>query len=158
MFSTYIRVHAIVWVVLLAFPSCQRDQETRSNLKQVAATRSNGCGPRALATLFELMGISTEESELAVLAGMDERGFTSMYGLVQAVKAKGLEAIGYQLSIEELNSVPFPVIAHVKGNHFVVVSAYNPPNVTVIDNRHKSDIITSDFAQMWSGSVLVVQR
>jgi ATP-binding cassette subfamily B protein len=123
----------------------------------IAVTQSIGCGPRALATLLALIGEPANEKELAVLSGMDENGLTSMYGLSQAVKAKGFEAVGYQLDLEEFSQMPLPLIAHVNGNHFVVVSAYEPPYLTVIDNNRKSKMMVSDFEQIWNGLVLVVQ-
>ena len=46
-------------------------------------------------------GINTTEEELANLAGTDESG-TTMYGLAEAAKAKGLNAIGMKLSVDDL--------------------------------------------------------
>ncbi|MEN4006038.1 MAG: cysteine peptidase family C39 domain-containing protein [Methanobacterium sp.] len=45
------------------------------------------CGPAALATVLQNIGIGVTEQELKVLAGTDTSG-TSMYGLVRAAKAK----------------------------------------------------------------------
>ncbi|MEN4017330.1 MAG: cysteine peptidase family C39 domain-containing protein [Methanobacterium sp.] len=43
------------------------------------------CGPAALATVLQNMGINSTEEELKVLAGTDTSG-TSMYGLVRAAQ------------------------------------------------------------------------
>jgi predicted double-glycine peptidase len=43
------------------------------------------CGPAALATVLQNIGISVTEGELKVLAGTDASG-TSMYGLVRAAQ------------------------------------------------------------------------
>lgn len=154
---THARINVIFWVILIIVLFYQPHHGTMSPSNPIAVNQSIGCGPRALAILLEIIGEPANETELAVLSGMDENGLTSMYGLAQAVKAKELEAVGYQLDLEEFSQVPLPLIAHVKGNHFVVVSTYEPPYLTVIDNNHKSKMMVSDFDQIWDGLVLVVQ-
>lgn len=53
----------------------------------VMQTSNYTCGPAALATVLNNMGINATEQELAVLAGTDENG-TIMYGLIQAAWLK----------------------------------------------------------------------
>jgi len=67
------------------------------------------CGPAALATVLQNMGFNVTESELKVLAGTDVSG-TTMHGMAQAAKAKGLSAVGMRLSIDELRP---DMIVHV---------------------------------------------
>ena len=117
-----------------------------------------GCGPRSLAKILELMGRDVDVRELARLAGADGKGWTSMYGLAQAAKAYGLEAVGYRLSLEELKDIHLPAIAHVKGDHFVVLLSCGSSYVRIIDNDRQLDMSISDFARMWDGTVLVVRE
>ena len=104
------------------------------------------------------MGRDVDVEELAKLAGVDERGWTSMYGLSQAAKAHGLEVVGYRLSLEELKDIHLPAIAHVKGDHFVVLLSCGSSYVTVIDNDRQFDMSIADFAQIWDGTVLIVRE
>jgi len=107
------RIVVILCILSLILSSCRENPDPPV-----------GCGPRALAKILELMGRDVDVKELAKLAGADGRGWTSMYGLAQAAKAYGLEAIGYRLSLEELRDIHLPAIVHVKGNHFVVLLSY----------------------------------
>ncbi|MBM4240079.1 MAG: hypothetical protein FJ150_00100 [Euryarchaeota archaeon] len=50
------------------------------------------CGLAALATVLNNMRIKATEQELMNLAGTDENG-TTMYGLAEAAKAEGLNAV-----------------------------------------------------------------
>ena len=103
------------------------------------------------------MGRDVDVRELTKLAGADGKGWTSMYGLAQAAKAYGLEAVGYRLSLEELKDIHLPAIAHVKGDHFVVLLSCGSSYVRIIDNDRQLDMSISDFARMWDGTVLVVR-
>jgi ABC-type bacteriocin/lantibiotic exporter with double-glycine peptidase domain len=151
------RMSVLFWV-LLALLGCKPSDEPVSHCEATFPSSPSGCGPRALATIFKYFGKPVKEAELAILSEMDERGYTSMYGLAQAAEAKGFSAVGYQLDLEEFDSVPLPLIAHVNGTHFVVVEAYTPPYLVIYDNNRKLEVKVSDFAKTFSGSVLVVQE
>ncbi|MFB2622943.1 cysteine peptidase family C39 domain-containing protein [Methanothermobacter sp. DP] len=53
-------------------------------------TRNYTCGPAALATLLQNLGINTTEDELADLAETTEDG-TTMQGLIKAAKGQRRE-------------------------------------------------------------------
>jgi ABC-type enterochelin transport system substrate-binding protein len=57
----------------------------------VLQTRNYTCGPAALATVLQRLGVNTIEDELASLAGTTEDG-TTMQGLLEASRAKGVNA------------------------------------------------------------------
>ena len=75
------------------------------------------CGPAALEFVCKELGVNTDQKELARLAKTDREG-TSMYGLVQAAKAKGLKASGVRLTFNQLKKVNGSVVVHIKNNHF----------------------------------------
>ncbi|MGB9844132.1 MAG: cysteine peptidase family C39 domain-containing protein, partial [Methanothermobacter tenebrarum] len=78
------------------------DNITADTTGVVLQTRNYTCGPAALATLLRKLGINTTEDELAALARTTEEG-TTMQGLLEAAKAKGVNMTGMKLNITELH-------------------------------------------------------
>lgn len=70
----------------------------------VMASTSYTCGPAALATVLNGMGMDATEDEIITLAGTEDGG-TSMYGLEIAAQAEGLIAKGVNLSVNQLRSI-----------------------------------------------------
>lgn len=116
------------------------------------------CGPRSLLVICELLGVGTNLEELCRLSGMNETG-TTMYGLYQAARQKGLGAIGMQMDMEELVKIESPGIAFVKGNHFLVVEKCVEDGIRVIDPPNTCYLITKEeFTKIWDGKILLVSR
>ncbi|MEN4018243.1 MAG: cysteine peptidase family C39 domain-containing protein [Methanobacterium sp.] len=114
------------------------------------------CGPAALATVLQNIGINTTEGELKVLAGTDESG-TSMYGLVRAVHAKGLSAVGMRLSVDDLK--PNMIVHVIKDGegHYSVVRDVTSESIYLADPS-KGNIVLSrkEFSAIFTGNVLVI--
>jgi len=112
------------------------------------------CGPVALQKLLLAKGVQSTVEELSSLAGSDSTG-TSMYGLVQAAKAKGMELIG--VSVPDLTALQPPFIAYVNGNHFVLVNEVRADSVLVSDTA-KADrsMPAAEFMNAWDGKALVL--
>jgi len=122
----------------------------------VMQTTNYTCGPASLATVLNNIGINATEQELATLAGTDENG-TTMYGLSEAAKAKGLNAIGMKLSIDDL-----------KPNNIVFITANGEPHYSVIREVTNESVKLADpsigniemskekFAEVYSGNALVI--
>jgi tetratricopeptide (TPR) repeat protein len=128
--------------------------------KQVSsAAGGSGCGPAALVTMGRLLGVPLAETEIAGLACADAQGITSMLGLAQAARAKGLKATGMRLAFADLRKLGKPAIVFVQGDHFTVVKEVNDAGV-VLTNEKTGDTVISpgDFQQTWQGFILLVEK
>ena len=114
------------------------------------------CGPAALATVLQNMGFNSTEGELKVLAGTDETG-TSMYGLVRAAQAKGVNAVGMRLSIDELRH---NMIVHVIKDgtpHYSVVKEITNEIVRLADpSLGNIEMTREKFNEIYTGNALVI--
>ncbi|MBM4240974.1 MAG: C39 family peptidase [Euryarchaeota archaeon] len=114
------------------------------------------CGPAALATVLNNLGINTTEQELATLAGTDENG-TTMYGLVEAAKAKGFNGVGMKLLVDDLkpNNIVFVTIDG--GPHYSVVREVTNESVKLADpSLGNIEMSREDFTAAYSGNALVI--
>ena len=80
---------------------------------------------------------------------------TSMFALVKEAATKGVNLSGAHLSLEALQSLSTPVIAHIDGNHYVVVSRIENGNVFFSTINGESMISIEDFSSRWNGDVLM---
>lgn len=85
----------------------------------VASENLFDCGPAALATLMKFMGLNVTVDELSLLAGTDYFG-TSMYGLIQAANAKGLNATGVLLPVDQLVNNSLVLLSINGKNHYCI--------------------------------------
>jgi len=115
------------------------------------------CGPKSLLVVCKLLGVKADLEELCRLSGW-EAG-TTMYDLYRAARKKGLYAVGMRLDIEELKKIGQPAIAHVRGDHFLVVAGFLGYKVCIIDPPNPPRLISKgDFLKQWDGCVLVVSK
>lgn len=122
----------------------------------VMQSTSYNCGPAALATVLNNLGINVTEQELAILAGTDESG-TTMYGLVQATRAKGINATGRRLTVNELekNSIPVLVINGVV--HYSVVNEITRYSVKLADPSLGNVMMPKiEFKKIYTGNALII--
>jgi len=114
------------------------------------------CGPAALATVLQNMGINVTEQELKVLAGTDVSG-TSMHGLAQAARSKGLNATGMRLSIDELRP---DMIVHVINDgtpHYSVIKEVTNESVRLADpSLGNIEMTREKFNEIYTGNALVI--
>ena len=122
----------------------------------VMQSTSYNCGPAALATVLNNIGVNVTEQELADLAGTDESG-TTMYGLAQAVQAKGLKATGMKLSQDNLkkNNIVF---LNISGStHYSVVKEVTNESVKLADpSLGNIEIPKEQFEKVYSGYSLII--
>jgi RHS repeat-associated protein len=145
-----------------AIADAVRQMEERAALK-VAAVKvpspaeiksAQVCGPVALRKLLLAKGVESTVDELSLLAGTDSTG-TSMYGLVQAAKAKGVDLTG--VSVPDLTVLKTPFIAYVNGNHFILVNEVREDSVLIADTtRADRAMPAAEFMNAWDGKALVV--
>jgi len=122
----------------------------------VMQTTNYTCGPAALATVLNNMGINATEQELANLAGTDENG-TTMYGLAEAAKTKGLNAVGMKLSVDDLKPNNIVFITVDGGPHYSVVREVTENSVLLADpSLGNIEISKEKFSEVYSGNALVI--
>ena len=120
------------------------------------------CGPACVAFCARWLGVEAETMDVAKLAETTDKG-TSLRGLETAVTALGLEGKSYDLSLKQLRNVgpATPGIAHVGGDHFVIVwmPTREGDTVMVVDPpRTVEKVSLAAFAQRWTGAILIVSR
>ncbi len=112
------------------------------------------CGPAALKMIldhWDIDGGTLAELEIATGAGPDG---TSLLALKRAAEERGLTGRGLRLPVHRLRDIPLPAIAHVHGDHFVVVRSAG--DELVIDDPSLGRLRMSPraFARAWDGIVL----
>ncbi|MEN4018220.1 MAG: cysteine peptidase family C39 domain-containing protein [Methanobacterium sp.] len=98
----------------------------------VIQTRDYSCGPTALATVLQNIGISVTEQELIVLAGTDTSG-TTMHGLSEVTKAKGVNTVGMRLSVDDLKPNNIVYIILDGQCHYSVIRKISNESVYLAD-------------------------
>jgi predicted double-glycine peptidase len=129
-----------------------------------AQTSEVTCGPAALSTLLNVyLGATTTENEMARLSGTYEQGTSTLLGLRDACAAKGFEAQGYKLTLDQLKGFldtrHIPILVHFREPtfHYLLVAGCIEHNLLVLDPASGSlSMPEEDFLRRWSGKVLVV--
>jgi len=122
----------------------------------VMQSRNYTCGPAALATVLQNMGFNVTEHELKVLAGTDETG-TSMHGLAQAARSKGLSAAGMKLSTDELrpNNIVHVILDGTP--HYSVIKEVTNESVRLADpSLGNIELTREKFNEIYTGNALVI--
>ena len=122
----------------------------------VMQQHQNDCGAACLKMVLAAHGIEREMSDLYHELRTSERG-TSLLDLRLVATRAGLPARSWVIGIAEMRDVPFPAIAFVKGNHFVVVKRLLDSDVLEVDDPALGKLwwpVTS-FCRVWSGEVLI---
>ncbi len=134
------------------------DRTAEAEADVVRQRGRSDCGPAALKMVldhFGVAGATLRELEAATGTGPDG---TSMLALKQVAEARGLVSRGLRLSIDQLPELPMPFIAHVHGDHFVVVRSAG--NRLVVDDPSLGRLRMSPatFDRSWDGVVLTFRR
>jgi len=126
-----------------------------SKLKEQKATQGINCAAYALSVLLDI----SPEILMEDLAPYTVEGAISMYGVLQVAKEYGLDLIGAKLTYRELMALSQPAIAHFDlgeaGGHYVVVMEATKDSVTYIDNGVEKTVSRGEFAQLWTGYILI---
>ncbi len=108
-----------------------------------------------------MFGCINASMRSASAPGRPGSGWQRLAGLMEAVAEVGLEGRCYRLRLRDLRrlSPATPGIAHVGGDHFVVVWVDNDGSVTVIGPPQSIRRMTPrEFGRHWNGAILVVSR
>lgn len=110
------------------------------------------CGLATLEMIFDHYGVGDGAIGRAELdigpSGID------LLALKRAAEGRGLTTQGLRVSLDALVDVPMPVIAHVHGDHFVVVRSATGD--VIVDDPAIGRLRMSDktFSRAWDGAVL----
>jgi uncharacterized protein len=122
----------------------------------IMQSTSYNCGPAALATVLNNLGINATEQELASLAGTDKFG-TTMYGLVQAAQSKGLKARGMRLSQDKLKKNDIVVLNIGGVTHYSIVKEVTNESVKLMDpSLGNIKMSKEEFNKFYSGNAIVI--
>ncbi|MGH9101086.1 MAG: cysteine peptidase family C39 domain-containing protein [Acidimicrobiales bacterium] len=112
------------------------------------------CGVAALAMMCRYHGKRVPLSRLRTLVGTSVDG-TSAAGILRAARAIGFDARALKASKSALDRLPVPFVAHWQGDHWVVVTATGPRQVTFDDPGlgHRR-VALEEFCNAWSGYVI----
>ncbi|HDS07561.1 MAG TPA: peptidase domain-containing ABC transporter [Bacteroides sp.] len=124
---------------------------------------SSDCGPACIASVMAFYGTRIPLARIRQMAGTDRVG-TSMYGVIRALEQLEFEAKGLEGSMEHLETLPVPFIAHVELEsgmpHYVCVYRVNGRYLSVMDpaegrlRRWSRDA----FEKRWSGALVAMVR
>ena len=120
----------------------------------VRQQKRSDCGPAALKMILEhhgITGISLAELEFSTGTGPDG---TSMLALKNTAEERGLASQGLRLPVERLHDIPMPAIAHVHGDHFVVIRSAGPELVIDDPSLGRLRMSRSTFERSWDGVLL----
>ena len=116
------------------------------------------CGPNSLLRICELLKVNTNFDKLAQLSHFHPDRGTTMLGLRDAARYKGLNPKGIQTNLKLLKKgkVPMPAIAYVGGNHFLVFEEVTSEGVLISDPANKYDRYLSfkELSEIWNGELL----
>ncbi|MBU1125312.1 MAG: hypothetical protein KKC84_04750, partial [Candidatus Omnitrophica bacterium] len=128
------------------------------------------CGTKALIDLLRYYQIPFAEEEVAALAlavdifhgitilqGDPSQIKTSLYALGQAADFFGLKLspVKIGLSPNILQKCPIPFIAHLKNDHYILVTEAKEETVTFLDEHLKTQMSMEKFLAEFSGYTLV---
>jgi ATP-binding cassette subfamily B protein len=82
--------------------------------------------------LLGAMGVSKRQRALRILAAVSARG-ADMASLLAVARRVGVEGRGLRLPVDRYEQLPLPCIAHVDGNHFVVLERVRGDVIEVLD-------------------------
>jgi uncharacterized protein len=124
--------------------------------KIVMQSTSYNCGPAALATVMNYVGIGCTEHDLALLAGTDETG-TTMYGLMQAARKRGLNARGVRKNADNLRISDIVFLNMDGKTHYSVIHHLGEKSVILADpSLGEIELKTDEFLKIYSGNALVI--
>ena len=130
------------------------DLSAQGSAEVVRQQGRSDCGPAALKMILNHYGIrGATLPELEAATGMGPDG-TSLLALKRTAEQHGLAGQGLRLPVTRLRDIPMPAIAHVHGDHFVVIRSAG--NELVIDDPSLGRLrMTSGvFERSWDGVVL----
>jgi ATP-binding cassette subfamily B protein len=118
---------------------------------------SSDCGVACLATICLYWGKRFSINTLRHLADVDRAG-ASLKRLAQAAETIGFRASPVRASLNRLESLEHPWIAHWEGNHFVVVYRVKGDRILIADPAvNKKWLSRQQFLTSWTGYAVLLE-
>jgi hypothetical protein len=116
----------------------------------------NDCGPAALKMILAGHGIECRLADLAAGLQLTPQG-ASMQSLRLVSTQLGVPAKSWRVRPDDLSRVPFPAIAFINNNHFVVIRRLIAPKVLEVDDPALGRLHwpLGAFQRVWSGETLI---
>lgn len=123
------------------------------------------CGAACLASIAAHYKYKLPIARIRQYASTDKKG-TNVLGLIEAAQRLGFQAKGVKGTLESLEKIPKPAIAHVvierqtgeRLLHYVVIYKVSKAHITIMDPAdgkiHKKSI--EDFSKQWSGVLVIL--
>jgi len=142
-------------VIVATLYSLKRGREGETGRTSILQDRSNNCGPAALQMILKHHGVDVSIRRLEQESKTSSKG-ASMQGLKDACELHGLPARAWRLQWEDLSGANLPVIAFLRGGHFVVVDSLEPTGFVRIRDPliGLMKISKEEFAERWGGEVI----
>ncbi len=116
------------------------------------------CGHWAILRCCQILGVPVQMKTLLEWLEPDEQGH-HMLALSQTLRRIGLHTEGRKEQFDALKAGPFPVIAHLEPNHFVVVTLVNDSHIFLFDGSGRRRALRfSEFSRQWTNKILRVWR
>jgi ABC-type bacteriocin/lantibiotic exporter with double-glycine peptidase domain len=130
--------------------------------QRTAKFSQGGCGPTSLYALSRHLGVTATYQKVAALFAGDTI-LTSFTEIQAATRGLGLEAQGFEMTMEELQQRRPLGILHVHNSHFVAIVGYDQAGPRIVNPQEPGKIHTEVWSYLklsnsWDGRVLVVSR
>ncbi|KPK42976.1 MAG: hypothetical protein AMJ78_00600, partial [Omnitrophica WOR_2 bacterium SM23_29] len=124
------------------------------------------CATKALSGLFNLLNIDSSKEDIASTTILfdilfnripleGEFLYTSAQALVEVAQAYDLALYQYIITMSELAKINWPFIAHVGGDHFVLVTEIRDGVVYLVEsNEQEYQVPLEEFLSQWQGFIL----
>ena len=117
------------------------------------------CGAHCLYVALRALDVPAKHDEVKDKLGPLPPGGYSLGSIEEVAQGYGLEMLGVTTSVENLRLRPerFACIAHLSGNHFVLLAAAPEEGpVRVIDPPKTYDLPAETLATRWDGTALLL--
>lgn len=116
------------------------------------------CGVAALAMIARYHRISVDFDALRAAIPIGARG-ASLQSLQQAAATLGLRSQPVRIVADQLQRIVVPAIAHLIGDHYIVLFHINSDGIVVGDPATGVYLLDPrKFRETWSGTLLLVTR
>ncbi|MBU1006623.1 MAG: hypothetical protein KKH08_03410, partial [Candidatus Omnitrophica bacterium] len=133
-----------------------------------ASTNVINCAVTALKNIFQGRSVEVEDTEIArqailidVLTGVitpeNAKGELelSFYSMVKTAENNGVVLNAVNITEDQLKNIITPAIAHVGGDHYVVVTGVSNAQVTYMDSGEEIVKDIDEFMYMFDGNILI---
>jgi ABC-type bacteriocin/lantibiotic exporter with double-glycine peptidase domain len=121
------------------------------------------CGAECLYTALVALGVDPGNYAdfLQTVGPLDPRGLT-LGRLAELAEERGLSTFLVETSLKNLrrryDEPPFACLAHVDGDHFLLIGDVQPQTVWTIDPPAESEVAAAVFEKRWRGHALLLSR